>query len=74
MSKVETALKELIIYNGRIYTHNIGIQMKRKKLTKIFMTTSNLSLGLYKHISALQGLQLHRVKGPQFNLQGGGGK
>ena len=39
-------------------THKIGIQMKRKELTKTFMMTSNWKKpfdlhGLYKHIPAI---------------------
>ena len=40
--------------------HNIGIQMKRKQLTKIFMMISNLKkngfYGLYKNTLAIYGL------------------
>ena len=43
--------------------HSIGIQMNQKELTKIVMMLSkykNFSLhGLYKNISALQGLMCH---------------
>ena len=46
----------LKIYNGRISTHNIGIQMKQKELTKTFVRFQNekpFCLHVfYKNISA----------------------
>ena len=48
-----------------VYTHNIGIQMKRKELTKTFMMISNSKTpfglqGFHKKHSALQELLITR--------------
>ena len=58
--KSKAVWNKILYYSGR-RPHNIGVQLKKKELTKTFRMISNLKKtfwfhGLYENISALEGL------------------